>query len=748
MILFEEEKSKLLLGGMPYLRPLYIKGVLSMYEILSISWKESLIDLKNKFENIKSNKEEKNSKSNIKDNELAELNNKMFLIFSFMKYFYQMINNGKLKKYDGLDFIYTKLNSFFTLCRKIICYKILDINLEEFNQTKIILKLIIHVKLFLIFCEYDTYKSKEDFIQDLLCIFNPEELFYKNNKNNSNEENIINNNLGKNEENLNNCSNKEKEELVLQNLIKEIKNHNINVDYIHLYTEKIYNSLNEKYKNFINDDKFTFLRILYENYFELKSNEEEKEDSEEENDIKNNNKEQSTNKKKKRRKKNKKKKNKNKNNAEENNIKIDDKEEQNDIKNEIKNDNKEKPKDEGNEIKNDKIAKINEKITMIKTIQSIAKMTNKLINNMSFTEKIEQKNKINIENQKYIPQNKSEFDEIKKKFLEPLIPYIQQYQKIYGNKKMSILSLLQCAFIVYKEKYRKEKEKLLEEINNLKKAMNHMFIQIQLMGGGREIFRKTLYYLILIYIPEEQNNPSFFGKVQKLINFFQNKVNYDLNLIKNMTNGNNIDDNKLPCENINLIINRLHKNNQYVLFIKSIFFMYNYFNFIAYSNKNEKLQNKNNETIQDNENSLITKINTKNIKNNLPLIKDYFIEEEEGKNSKSKINNKREIIYPSFNFQDCYSSYANFLDEIVSNEKTQIIMDQVIQKIEEENKLNNGSKFEIKDLFVEKEGKKVFNITGFDVGIIIHEIKNLKYKDETLENLVNSKTFEINQIEV
>ena len=216
MILFEEEKSKLLLGGMPYLRPLYIKGVLSMYEILSISWKESLIDLKNKFENIKSNKEEKNSKSNIKDNELAELNNKMFLIFSFMKYFYQMINNGKLKKYDGLDFIYTKLNSFFTLCRKIICYKILDINLEEFNQTKIILKLIIHVKLFLIFCEYDTYKSKEDFIQDLLCIFNPEELFYKNNKNNSNEGNIINNNL-----------NKEKEDLVLENLIREIKNHKL-----------------------------------------------------------------------------------------------------------------------------------------------------------------------------------------------------------------------------------------------------------------------------------------------------------------------------------------------------------------------------------------------------------------------------------------------------------------------------------------------------------------------------------------
>ena len=188
MILFEEEKSKLLLGGMPYLRPLYIKGILSMYEILSISWNESLIDLKKKYENLKSSKE-KLDKPNNKDNEIKELNNKMFLIFSFMNHFYQMINKGKLKKYEGLDYIYSKLNSFFTLCRKIISYKILDIDLEEFNQTKIILKLITHVKLFLIFCEYDTYGTKEEFIEDILLIFSPKENLYKDN----NAENKINN---------------------------------------------------------------------------------------------------------------------------------------------------------------------------------------------------------------------------------------------------------------------------------------------------------------------------------------------------------------------------------------------------------------------------------------------------------------------------------------------------------------------------------------------------------------------------
>ncbi len=209
MILFEEEKSKLLLGGMPYLRPLYIKGVLSMYEILSISWKESLIDLKNKFENLKTNKE-KFDKSNCKDNEIKELNNKMFLIFSFMNHFYQMINKGKLKKYEGLDYIYSKLNSFFTLCRKIISYKILDIDLEEFNQTKIILKLITHVKLFLIFCEYDTYETKEEFIEDILLTFNPKENQYKDNI----EENNDNNNKKE----------KEEQEETLPNLSQEKKN--------------------------------------------------------------------------------------------------------------------------------------------------------------------------------------------------------------------------------------------------------------------------------------------------------------------------------------------------------------------------------------------------------------------------------------------------------------------------------------------------------------------------------------------
>lgn len=48
---------------------------------------------------------------------------------------------------------------------------------------------------------------------------------------------------------------------------------------------------------------------------------------------------------------------------------------------------------------------------------------------------------------------------------------------------------------------------------------------------------------------------------------------------------------------------------------------------------------------------------------------------------------------------------------------------------------------------MEKEGKKVFNLTGFDVQIIIHDIKKMKYKDETLENLVNSKTWEKSQEE-
>ena len=44
------------------------------------------------------------------------------------------------------------------------------------------------------------------------------------------------------------------------------------------------------------------------------------------------------------------------------------------------------------------------------------------------------------------------------------------------------------------------------------------------------------------------------------------------------------------------------------------------------------------------------------------------------------------MIYPSFNFNDCFASYSNFLDEMVTNEKTQIIMEQFIEKIEKENK--------------------------------------------------------------
>ena len=754
MILFEEEKSKLLLGGMPYLRPLYIKGILSMYEILSISWNESLIDLKKKYENLKSNKE-KVDKPNNKDNEIKELNNKMFLIFSFMNHFYQMINKGKLKKYEGLDYIYSKLNSFLTLCRKIISYKILDIDLEEFNQTKIILKLITHVKLFLIFCEYDTYGTKEEFIEDILLIFSPKENLYKDN-NEENKINNIENTIEKVETNDINYTNKEKEDLVIKELIKEIKNQNINLDNIYTFTEKIYNSLCEKYKNFIKDNKITFVTILYEKYFDINSkDQEEKENSDEDG----NKEEQTQNKKKRKKKKNKKKKNQEKtenkniilniNNYNINEIKQEAKE-QNEIK--IEN-NKEFPNKKEND-KSNKLARINEKITIIKTIQSIAKMANKLINNTSFTENKEPKDDNNSkeENKISLPQSKTDFDEIKKRFLEPLIPYIKQYKKVYGNKKMSILALLQCAFIVYEEKYRKEKEKLLNEINNLKQAMNHMFIQIQLMGGGRDIFRSTLYYLILIFIPEEQNNPSFFAKVQKLIDFFQTKVNNDLNLIKNMTNNNNmINNNECGYINMNMngVINRLHQNSQYVLFIKSLFFMYKFFNFIVHLNKNEKLQNKTDQIKIENENeikenSLISKMNSKNIKYNLPLIKEYFPEEE---NSMTEFNNKKCLIYPTFNFNDCFSSYSNFLDEIVTNEKTQIILEQVINKIETENKIIEGPKFEIKDLFMEKNGKKIFNLTGFDVQVIIHEIKKMKYKEETLENLVNSKTWEKSQQE-
>ena len=156
MISYEKEKSKILLDTMPYLRPLYIKGILSMYKILSISWKESLINLQNKYNNLKMNDNNRNNN----DIELKDINNKMFLIFSFMNHFYQMINKGKLKKYDGLDFIYNKLNNFLTFSRQIISYKVLDLNSEELSQTNTILKLLIHVKLFLIYCEYDMKKIK------------------------------------------------------------------------------------------------------------------------------------------------------------------------------------------------------------------------------------------------------------------------------------------------------------------------------------------------------------------------------------------------------------------------------------------------------------------------------------------------------------------------------------------------------------------------------------------------------------
>ena len=780
MISLEEEKGKILLDTMPYLRPLYLKGILSMYKILSISWKESLINMQNKYQNLKS----KNNNDENDNNELKEINNKMFYIFSFMNHFHQMIDKGKLKKYDGLDYIYNKLNNFLTFCRKIISYKILDIDFEEFNQTKIMLKLIVHVKLFLIFCEYDTYQTEREFIEDLILIFSPKENEFK-----LDEENILNTNEKDGNSIINSTQNEE--DIIIKNLIKDIREENINLQSIYSFVKEKYELIYEKYKNFINENKFTFLTILYEDYFEIKTSEEDKENPKESSDEEEEDKINEDKKKKKKRKhkKKKNKKNENKNlsdfnedkntnknlfedNKEKpnnnnmnniNNISLNGINKQNEIIenkiNESNNDNINNEKIESNKNginnlndnkneKNEKDTKesINRKIATIKTIQSIAKMTNKIINNSAFAENDNSIDTINSDKTISLPKNKVDFDEIKIKFFEPLVPYIEQYKKIYGNKTMPILAILQCAFLVFEEKHRREKQKLLDEIKNLKKAMNQMFIQIQLMGGGRDIFRSTLYYLILIFIPEEQNISSFFLKIQKLINFFQKKVDADLLILKNLTPG--VGSN---FENTSQIIKRLHKNSQYVLFIKSLFFMYKYFNYIVHLNTNEKLQIKNDEDDninnenEINSNSLITKLNTKNIKYNLPVLKNYNLFQEE--NSVSIFNNKKDMIFPTFNFNDCFSSYANFLDELVTNEKTQIILEQVIQKIEKENNQGDVPKFEIKDLFQEKDGKKIFNLTGFDVQVIIHDIKSMKYKEETIENLVNSKTWEKSQQE-
>ena len=756
MISFEKEKSKILLDSMPYLRPLYIKGILSMYKILSISWKESLIDLQNKYNNLKMNDNTKNNS----DIEIKDINNKMFLIFSFMNHFYQMINKGKLKKYDGLDYIYNKLNNFLTFSRQIISYKILDINSAELSKNNSILKLIIHVKLFLIFCEYDTYKTEKSLIEDILIILTPNQNIYKDMDNQ-----IIDNSV--NNSDINHLKIEEKK--VIEDLINEIKKGKIiKMENIFLFMKSKYDSICEKYNQFIDEDKYTFFTILYESYFSIdiyqNSNEKESDDEEEnkkEEESKINDSEKSSVKKKKR--KHRKKKNKNienkitpelsqdnnkndiliNNNVNSINI-INEKVTENINVNNIDyieyNPNK-------NEINETTKEIINRKITIIKTIQSIAKFVNKLLlNNSSFTE-IEEGNKNNLENNLFVPKNKVDFDEIKRKFFEPLIPYIEQYKKVYGNKKMPILYILQCAFIVFEEKHRKEKEKLLQEINNLKTSMNQMFIQIQLMGGGRDIFRSTLYYLILIFTPEEQNVQSFFTKIQKLIHFFQKKVNNDLLLLKNLV-PNNISN---FSENTNQIIKRLHQNSQYILFIKSLFFMYKYCNYLVHLNKNEKLKkqttsniiykyDKNNDDNNKND-SLISKINSKNIKYNLPIIKNYFSEE----NSLSLFNNKKDMIYPSYNFNDCFCSFSNFLDEMVVNEKTQIIIEQVINKIKKENEEGDLPEFEINDLFNQKDGKIIFNITGFDVQVIIHDIKKMNYKGETFENLVNSKTWEKSQ---
>ena len=75
-------------------------------------------------------------------------------------------------------------------------------------------------------------------------------------------------------------------------------------------------------------------------------------------------------------------------------------------------------------------------------------------------------------------------------------------------------------------------------------------------------------------------------------------------------------------------------------------------------------------------------------------------------------------------------SYANILNEMVVNEITQIIIEQVKEKIEKENNQDDVPKFEINDLFSIKYGKKIFNLTVFDLQVIIHNIKILKYKNE------------------
>ena len=85
--------------------------------------------------------------------------------------------------------------------------------------------------------------------------------------------------------------------------------------------------------------------------------------------------------------------------------------------------------DNKTEINETTKAIINRKITTIKTIQSIAIFVNKLLLNNSSINEIEESNKNNLDNNLFIPKNKVDFDEIKRKFFEPLIPYIEQYKK-------------------------------------------------------------------------------------------------------------------------------------------------------------------------------------------------------------------------------------------------------------------------------------------------------------------------------
>ena len=78
MATLEEEKSKILLDGMPYLRQLYIKGLLAMHEILSITWKDGLEELQKKLKKMEDNQKSNTVNNEEKENQESKLNKNLF----------------------------------------------------------------------------------------------------------------------------------------------------------------------------------------------------------------------------------------------------------------------------------------------------------------------------------------------------------------------------------------------------------------------------------------------------------------------------------------------------------------------------------------------------------------------------------------------------------------------------------------------------------------------------------------------